>query len=547
MKLAIDLRKYCQQATLQESLSMYKSQRLAGLVCGQMADGSWVVKGKCLDSFNFVNHPWVKTDTMGSTLLDFGCDCDKIRQRNGMCPHCAILCLRSMEEIPEQILAPVAPIENRPATVKYTEPAAKVPATVLPTKPTPVVPPEIVVEPQVQTPPVEEPEVKEIRSMEILFGKDSTGNSVIWYPNDTEKVFHSNMGIIGTMGTGKTQFAKSLLTQLYRNEHDNYDGHPLSILIFDYKGDYNETKRDFVDATRARVLKPYKLPYNPLALNPGKSFKPLLPTHTANEFKDTISQIYNLGPKQQHMLLNAILRAYRQQGIDPAIPATWSRCAPTIEQVYRILAEEMDGRPVDKLMTAIEKLHQFCLFEDNPRKAISLDELLRGVVVIDISGYDSDIQSTVVAITLNQFYARMQAQGSSPTDGRYRQLRKFIMVDEADAFMGEDISSLRRIMKEGREFGVGVILSTQSLEHYVGNEDDYSRYILTWVVHNVGDLSQRDVEYLFRLQAKSQEGIHCYAAIKRLQKHESVVKMGNNEPVAIRNKAFFELYQQLQD
>ena len=105
-------------------------------------------------------------------------------------------------------------------------------------------------------------------------------------------------------------------------------------------------------------------------------------------------------------------------------------------------------------MAAMDKLNTFCLFEPDPRKTVSLEQLLNGVVVIDLSGYDSDIQSTVVAITLNQFYSGMHTQGSSSTDGRYRQLRKFIMVDEADTFMGEDFPSLRKIMKEGREFGV---------------------------------------------------------------------------------------------
>ena len=50
------------------------------------------------------------------------------------------------------------------------------------------------------------------RSMRIRFGTDiATGNPVDWYPNDTEMVFHTNTGIIGTMGTGKTQFTKSLV------------------------------------------------------------------------------------------------------------------------------------------------------------------------------------------------------------------------------------------------------------------------------------------------------------------------------------------------
>ena len=48
--------------------------------------------------------------------------------------------------------------------------------------------------------------------MKILFGHGVIdGKPIYWFPNDTEKVMHPNTGIIGTMGTGKTQ----LLSQLY--------------------------------------------------------------------------------------------------------------------------------------------------------------------------------------------------------------------------------------------------------------------------------------------------------------------------------------------
>lgn len=68
--------------------------------------------------------------------------------------------------------------------------------------------------------------------------------------------------------------------------------------FFDYKGDYNESKENFVKATNAKVLKPYHLPYNPLALTQPRVFKPLLPIHVANTFNDTLSRVYHLGPKQ---------------------------------------------------------------------------------------------------------------------------------------------------------------------------------------------------------------------------------------------------------
>ena len=143
----------------------------------------------------------------------------------------------------------------------------------------------------------------------------------------------------------------------------------------------------------------------------------------------------------------------------------------------------------------------------------------------------------------------MQAAGSSKLDNRYRQLTKLILVDEADNFMSEGFPALKKILKEGREFGVGTILSTQFLRHFGAGEDDYSKYILTWVVHNFSDLKSSDVEFVFvfETEAKSAESQNLYNDIKALSKHNSIVKIGNDKPHYIVDKAFWELYKEIQE
>lgn len=384
------------------------------------------------------------------------------------------------------------------------------------------------------------------KGMKILFGlNQQDGSDVIWKPNDTDILFHTNTGIIGTMGTGKTQFTKSLITQLYLQRDNNVGEEELGILIFDYKGDYNESKQDFVDVTNATIIKPYQLPFNPLALTKSKVFKPLLPIHTANAFKDTISKVYGLGPKQQDTLFQCIIETYSMCGIQPADPSSWDNEAPTFEQVYQRYANNEEIKKNDSLAAAMNKLHQFQVFENNPSKTKPLFEILNGVVVIDLSGYDSDIQSLIVAITLDLFYVQMQAAGSSKLDGKYRQLTKLILVDEADNFMSKGFSSLKKILKEGREFGVGTILSTQFLKHFGSGDDDYAKYILTWIVHNVADLKTSDVDFVFKPESKSNESQRLFNDIKQLEKHYSIVKISSERPKYIKDCAFWELYNEL--
>lgn len=391
--------------------------------------------------------------------------------------------------------------------------------------------------------------VKTNQEISILFGQDqNTGMPVFWHPGNTDEVFHTNTGIIGTMGTGKTQFTQSLVTQLYRQRVNNVGSPDIGILIFDYKGDYNESKQDFVTATNAKVLKPYHLPYNPFALTQPRVFKPLLPIHVANTFNDTLSRVYHLGPKQSSTLLGCIKSAYASKGISPNDSSTWTLPAPTFQNVYSLYMGDDSIKKGDSLEAALRTLSDFEVFESDSRNTEALFDLLQGVVVIDISGYDTDLQNLIIAITLDLFYAQMQARGSSRLIGNHRQLTKMILVDEADNFLHEGFPSLKKILKEGREFGVGTILSTQFLKHFGSGDDDFSKYILTWVVHNVADLKNTDIRFVFNTEANSAEEAKLFGDVKKLQKHYSIVKMGNcPKPIYIKDKAFWELFLELQN
>ena len=477
------------------------------------------VRARSADVFNFVFRQTLLLD--GEDVTEARCTCGR-----APCEHLAAVAALLLGEAPADAApAPsVQPVPERESAPPPPEP-----------EPAPAPP-----QPEPEPEPAPDPDAPK-RSMRIRLGERAEdGEAVWWMPNDTEQLFHVNTGIIGTMGTGKTQCTKSIIAQLSRARGDNYDGSPLGLLVFDYKGDYNETKPEFVRAVDARVYKPWKLPFNPLALIRGRSFKPLLPVHTANQFIDTLTRIYRLGAKQQATLMQCIMEAYHAAGIREDNEATWGRTAPTVASVYERFAA-LGDRAADSLTAALEKLSKFCIFEPEPAAARPLAEVLRGVAVLDLSQYDSDIQSLVVAITLDLLYAQMQALGSSATDGRYRCLRYLVLVDEADEFMSRGFPSLRRILKEGRECGVGVLLSTQSLTHFAASAEDYSRYVLTWLVHNVSDLKPRDVEYLFKLPPHSAESERVCGAIRSAQKHESLLKLGGGAPEKLRDLPFFRL------
>ena len=512
-------------------------------------EGQRCVEGKALCSFGFIHRP--RLMLRAREVVDYACDCYSFVGSNAFCPHCRALMKLVLgadipEETPEEESVPeeAAP-EETPAEESAQEEAAPEETSEEEPAQEEAVPEETPEEEPAQEEAVPAPEAEpwdgRIRTMQVLFGHAlEDGRPICWYPNDTTRIFHPNMGIIGTMGTGKTQLTKSVVTQLCRQRRNNFDGHPLGILIFDYKGDYNETKPEFIQATGARVFTPYHLPFNPFSLQ-GIRRKPMLPIHTANAFTDNIARIYGLGPKQTTTLLGCIISAYQACGIRAADPSTWDRPAPTFDQVYEIYSKDDSIKKNDSLYAAMDHLYQFQILEGDARCTTSLFELLDGVVVMDLSGYDADIQNLIVAITLELFYSQMQNSQSSLADKDFRQLTRFILVDEADNFMSQNFPALKRILKEGREFGVGTILSTQSLRHFGSGDGDYSSYILSWVVHNVSDLKRSDVDFVFKTSSDPATAEMLYQGIKSIGKHQSVIKAGNAAPVTVQDTAFWQI------
>lgn len=372
--------------------------------------------------------------------------------------------------------------------------------------------------------------------MNIKFGTNIVENKeILWYPTNSSKTLNTNTGIIGTMGTGKTQFTKSVITQIIKNSINNVNSTPIDILIFNYKAeDYLDEK--FVKVTNAKIYEPYHLPFNPLALF-GK--KPLLPVHTANLFKTTLSKAFGLGQVQQSNLNRIILKAYESKGIEKANMTTWKNPVPSINDLWEIYNSE-EKIQVDSLYAALEKLSSFEIFEPDTSKTKSLFDMMSGVTVINIAQYDPDIQNLIVAITLDIFYTQMQVKGASKQKNGFRELTRMILVDEADNFMSQDFESLRKILKEGREFGVGTILSTQQLTHFKTADNDYADYILSWIIHKVDKIKSKDIESVFNVSAKN-DSDQIMSQIRQLKEHHSLYINGKKEIQKMRDLAFWEL------
>ena len=82
----------------------------------------------------------------------------------------------------------------------------------------------------------------------------------------------------------------------------------------------------------------------------------------------------------------------------------------------------------------------------------------------------------------------MQKKGKSIVRGDFRQITRVILADTGDDLMKQDFPSLRKILKEGHGYEVGMILSTQETTHVKTSQNNYAAYLLTWVVHRVTEI-----------------------------------------------------------
>lgn len=338
-----------------------------------------------------------------------------------------------------------------------------------------------------------------------------------------------NIGIVGDLGTGKTQLLKSLVYQTATGEQGNRGIKP-RFLIFDYKNDY--ASPDFVAAVGAKVVSPYRLPLN--LFDTGAQNNPNAWLDRFMFFADVLDKIYSgVGPVQRQNLKQAVKQAYEDAG--------GMGRQPTIVDVREKYASIVGNKP-DSPFSIIDDMVDLELFASNPRDIIPFEKFLDGVVVISLSelGQNDRIKNMVVAIMLNMFYEHMLKIPKRPFLGAAPQLRAvdaFLLVDEADNIMRYEFDVLRKVLLQGREFGVGVILASQYLRHFKAGATDYREPLLSWFIHKVPNVTPQELGGLGLIGNVNQ----LTDRIRTLAKHECLFKTFDTNGEVIRGLPFYQL------
>ena len=293
-----------------------------------------------------------------------------------------------------------------------------------------------------------------------------------------------------------------------------------------------------MDAVGGQCYK-FNYPFNPLKLVVNDEVDGMnLPAITADRISDSFAKAYGLGLKQQSNIKQVIIETYADAGITKN-PDTWNNPVPTMEHVIEKYFDTYDAN--DKAYALFDKLRDYTIFTTDNSNCVSLFEWLDSVRVIDLTLYPDDTKKVIVSLILDLFYAEMRQLGGSKQQNGFRELRAMIMVDEAHQFLKKDFNSFRSIISEGRMFGVGMILSTQNIGDFKTSKEDYSQFVLSWVIHHVNSISKSEIASIFG--ASDPNGERYMDFINRAKLFESVCKIGSRVD-GIRDIPFFELVEE---
>lgn len=346
-----------------------------------------------------------------------------------------------------------------------------------------------------------------------------------------------NIGVVGDLGTGKTQFLKSLVYQVANSAQVNRRTAP-KVFIFDYKRDYSE--KEFPVALGAQVLDPAKapLPINFFAIDVEQldGSIQMERVRRANFFSDLLRRISSIGVVQRNDLYGCVIAAYS---------AAPQGSFPTIYDVYEAYQELGKN---DSVISVLRMMVDLMVFESDSSKTRSFVEIFDRNTVLNLSGISGagqDIVDIVATMFLDNLYTDyMKTREKKPfitgEDGKSRRfVDSFVLIDEAHHAMGRDFDVLMKLMLEGREFGMGVILSSQYLSHFNTKGYNWAEALSTWVVHNVRNATAKQFEGIgFRNNIGG-----MVTEVTKLPTHWAYYRCMNNhnEGVLMKGQPFFSL------
>jgi hypothetical protein len=305
--------------------------------------------------------------------------------------------------------------------------------------------------------------------------------------------------ILGIPGQGKSWTVTRILGDLARQG--------LPALVVDFHGQFADPSSPYAQSASPNVIDAAQgLPFSPFEADINKAAGTRFWKTNCFALAEIFQYVCKLGDIQRDVVYEAIRDCYRDLGFEEGNPER----LPTIDEVRRRLEELERERGIKNVLPRCRPVMELGLFGEADVEPVDLQDLLRTGLVLDVHTLGLEaVQLAAGAFLLRKIYKDMFQWGE--TD----RLRLAIVLDEAHR-LARDIT-LPKLMKEGRKFGIVVVVASQGLADYhpdvVGNAG-------TKVVYRTNFPMSKKVAGFLR----ARKGYDLAAAIEQLDVGEAYVQ-----------------------
>jgi DNA phosphorothioation-dependent restriction protein DptH len=327
-------------------------------------------------------------------------------------------------------------------------------------------------------------------ALRVLLGTDAAnGEDVWWYPSPASNTLNPHLLVIGESGSGKTYTVQCICAELVQEN--------LPVVVFDYGQGFVTTAvtpgfREYANPVELDVARD-GVDINPLSIFPNDLYGPV---NVAQRIADTFLRVYpKIGVQQHSVLRDAILDVFEGDGIKPGKEATWRNPVPTLSALrdrLNALADDRHNRSRRYAASVVNHISTFFVFNTFRGKGIKIDwnrllESRGATFIFQLKGLESSLEKVVTELLLWNLIGYLESKGPAS-------LRCFIILDEAHRLSLGANSPVERLLREGRKFGVGIILASQQPEDFspVAYSNTATKLIFS-LVDRTGDVARQIV------------------------------------------------------
>lgn len=275
-----------------------------------------------------------------------------------------------------------------------------------------------------------------IGSAEVILGQDGNGREAGWRVSTTGS---PHAFILGIPGQGKSVTTRKIVR--------DFSLQRLPALVIDFHGDMAADP-----PAHSQVLNAANgLPFSPFEIR-NEGARP--ENTTAWEVAEIFERTCSLGEMQRNTIYEALSTCYRELGWGGADDG--QRLPTMLEFADAVEAKEEGGR-ARNARSRIRPITDFGLFSDLPDQGF--DPVSTGGMVVDLSQIGlEEVQGAAASFLLRKIYKDMffWPKGAG--------MHLAVVLDEAHRLVKD--ATLPKMMKEGRKYGLSVVVASQGAEDF---------------------------------------------------------------------------------